>query len=370
MSELNLYNKYRPALFKDVAQPGVVKVLQAQVRTGKYVSTYMLSGPGGTGKTTLARIMAMAMMSKDRKPGSDEPVPTGEVESMIRRGAHRDVFEINCAMHGLVDDVRDMITERVRSSPTMGEFKVFILDEAHMLSEAAQNALLKTTEEPPPYCKFFFCTTNPQKVISTIRSRCQHHLLHRVADKALFGILQTVCEGEGFEYDEGALEVITEQARGGVRTALAILEQVSLIGVTDDNVREVLGHSPRAFSIELLNCLVMPLNGQNQTKEASRKLCQILETCVSEGKDVKALIEEAGKTLSVLTKSRLLGTSGSTYLDKLSPHFQGQYILQSADALMDTLVKIRNGVDGELAAQVVLLQYIRKIGKDSKKEAT
>ena len=368
MAEQNLYNRYRPFLFSDVAQPGVTKVLEAQVRQNKYVSTYLFSGPGGTGKTTLARIMAMAMLSEERKKGESEPVPTGEIEQLIRRGAHRDVFEINCAVHTGVDHVREAICDKVRTSPTLGQYKIFILDESHSLSDNAQNALLKTTEEPPEYAKFFFCTTNPLKILPTIRSRCQHHSLHRVSDTALVSILEKVCIGEEFEYDHDALTVIADQADGGVRTALSLLEQVSLIGITDANVREVLGRSPRGFSVELLNCLVAPLDGPTQARDASKNLCQILDTCLSEGKDIKGLIEEAGKTLSILTKSRLISNVQSpSYLKNLSSHYQGQYILQTADALMDVLMKLRNGVSAEMAAQVVLLQYIRKVGKEAKK---
>ncbi len=225
----SLYTKYRPQTFEQVVgQKHVVETLKRAVTEGRTSHAYLFCGPRGTGKTTMARLLAKALMCE--KGAGQLPDGTCEQCRLIAAGEHPDVAELDAASRTGVDNVREEILSRVNYAPTMGRCKVYIIDEVHMLTPAAFNALLKTLEEPPEHVVFIMCTTDPQKILATILSRVQRFDFHSIANDEMLEHLARVCEQEGFTFDRQALELVVRHARGGMRDALTSLEQLSVFG--------------------------------------------------------------------------------------------------------------------------------------------
>ena len=239
----SLYRKYRPQTFEQVVgQAHVVSTLERAVCEGRTSHAYLFCGPRGTGKTTMARILAKALMCEQ----GEGHLPDGTCEEcrLIAAGEHPDVYELDAASRTGVDNVREEIINRVDYAPVRGRYKVYIIDEVHMLTPAAFNALLKTLEEPPAHVIFVLCTTDPQKILETILSRCQRFDFHRIGNEDIEHRLAYVCEQEGFDYDDEALAIVARHAKGGMRDALSTLEQLSVFGngtVHADDARSLLG---------------------------------------------------------------------------------------------------------------------------------
>ncbi|QOY60584.1 DNA polymerase III subunit gamma/tau [Thermophilibacter immobilis] len=228
----SLYTKYRPQTFEQVVgQSHVVETLKRAVLEGRTSHAYLFCGPRGTGKTTMARLLAKALMCES----GPAALPDGTCEQchLIAAGEHPDVIELDAASRTGVDNVREEIISRVNYAPTRGRCKVYIIDEVHMLTTAAFNALLKTLEEPPEHVVFIMCTTDPQKILPTILSRVQRFDFHAIGSGEMQAHLAFICNQEGFSYDEGALELVVRHARGGMRDALTSLEQLSVFGEGD-----------------------------------------------------------------------------------------------------------------------------------------
>ena len=247
----SLYRKYRPLTFDSVVgQQHIVSTLEHAITEGRLSHAYLFCGPRGTGKTTMARILAKALLCRNaeaaRAEGASGCMPDGTCEEceLIAEGNHPDVYELDAASRTGVDNVREEIINSVNFAPVCGKYKIYIIDEVHMLTTAAFNALLKTLEEPPAHVIFVLCTTDPQKILETILSRCQRFDFHRIGNEDIEHRLAYVCEQEGFDYDDEALAIVARHAKGGMRDALSTLEQLSVFGngtVHADDARSLLG---------------------------------------------------------------------------------------------------------------------------------
>ena len=247
----SLYRKYRPLTFDSVVgQQHIVSTLEHAITEGRLSHAYLFCGPRGTGKTTMARILAKALLCRNaeaaRAEGASGCMPDGTCEEceLIAEGNHPDVYELDAASRTGVDNVREEIINSVNFAPVRGKYKIYIIDEVHMLTTAAFNALLKTLEEPPAHVIFVLCTTDPQKILETILSRCQRFDFHRIGNEDIEHRLAYVCEQEGFDYDDEALALVARHAKGGMRDALSTLEQLSVFGngtVHADDARSLLG---------------------------------------------------------------------------------------------------------------------------------
>ncbi|MCC8931889.1 DNA polymerase III subunit gamma/tau [Rhizobium sp. 'Codium 1'] len=257
-----LARKYRPKDFTDlmVGQEPMVRTLTNAFETGRIAQAYMLTGVRGVGKTTTARILARALNYKTAeidKPTIDLRIP-GEHCQAIMEGRHVDVIEMDAASHTGIDDIREII-EQVRYRPVSARYKVYIIDEVHMLSTAAFNGLLKTLEEPPEHVKFIFATTEIRKVPITVLSRCQRFDLRRISAGDLVGLFSTIASKEGIEAEEEALAMIARAAEGSARDGLSLLDQAIAHGggiVHADAVRAMLGLADRARIVDLFEQVV------------------------------------------------------------------------------------------------------------------
>ncbi len=251
-----LARKYRPSDFTSlIGQEPMVRTLTNAFSSGRIAQAWMLTGVRGVGKTTTARILARALNYKTaevNQPSVDLTIP-GEHCQAIMEGRHVDVIEMDAASHTGIDDIRDII-EQVRYAPVSARYKVYIIDEVHMLSTQAFNGLLKTLEEPPPHVKFIFATTEIRKVPITVLSRCQRFDLRRIDSGALVGHLRNIATQESIDVDDAALAMIARAAEGSARDSLSIFDQAIAHGagkVTAEAVRAMLGLADRARIVDL-----------------------------------------------------------------------------------------------------------------------
>ncbi|MCB9892939.1 MAG: DNA polymerase III subunit gamma/tau [Planctomycetes bacterium] len=253
-----LARKYRPMKFADlVGQPHVVKALSNAITTNRVAQAFLFTGSRGTGKTSSARILASALNCMERK--SDGFEPCGKCASCldIARSEDLDVVEMDAASNSRVDDVRERL-ESVDTRPARGRFRIFIIDEVHMLSTSAFNALLKTIEEPPPHVKFILATTNPEKIPETILSRCQRYDFRRVTLGEIVAWLEDICRKEKIAPQDGVLRAVAELAEGGMRDALGRVDQLlAFSGLKPglEDAERVFGLVGRGKLLELLNAL-------------------------------------------------------------------------------------------------------------------
>jgi DNA polymerase-3 subunit gamma/tau len=282
MSYEVLARKWRPLTFDDVVgQDHITNTLKKAVETGRISHAYLLAGPRGCGKTSTARILARVINCENRASDGNPCNECASCQAVIR-GNNLDVMEIDGASHTGVGEVRDL-QESIGYAPSQHRGKVYIIDEVHMLSTHAFNALLKTLEEPPRHVFFVFATTAPQKIPDTIKSRCQRHHFKRLEIKEIAGQLRTICEAEGVTFDEDALRLLARKADGSMRDGTSLLDQCitsSDGNLTTDAVRDILGLIGQETVFAFMRTIA---NG-----DATAALKQLSE-CVDEGLDIQEL---------------------------------------------------------------------------------
>lgn len=277
-----LYRKYRPQNFKEVVGQNHIKTtIEHEITSGKIAHAYLFCGPRAVGKTTMARVLAKAVNCSNRKDGSHEPCNKCESCQEITIGKSIDIIEIDAASHTGVDNVRENIIASARISPVKSKYKVFIIDEVHMLSTSAFNALLKIVEEPPSAVIFILCTTEIHKVPTTIISRCQRFDFKKISISDIAKKLGYIAETEGVKVDKDILEAIARQSEGHMRDAESLLGQVVSIGgkeVTRDEAELVIPRSDLGEAMNLVDFL---------NKKDAASAIRLVNKLVDEGIDLK-----------------------------------------------------------------------------------
>ena len=291
-----LYRKWRPMSFDDVvSQPHITTTLKNQIKSGKTAHAYLFTGSRGTGKTTCARIFAKAINCLD--PHDGEPCLECEICKDADNGTLSDIIEIDAASNSKVDDIREL-REGVVYTPERCKYKVYIIDEVHMLSAGAFNALLKTMEEPPPHVKFILATTEIHKVPATIVSRCQHFDFHRIRNEDIVSRLMYIASQEGFTLHEDAAGMIARLSDGGMRDALSLLDQCVAYenDITLDVVSSASGIAGRDYLFDILEKIA--------EKDAAGAL-RVVDKLYDMSKDLKVL---AGELLAQMRNVMIIKT--------------------------------------------------------------
>jgi DNA polymerase-3 subunit gamma/tau len=339
--------KWRPQTFADVVgQDHVVRTLRNAIARGRIAHAYLLVGPRGTGKTSLARIFAKALNCTGGPKADFDPADPAC--AAIAAGAHLDVIEIDGASNNGIDQVRDL-RDTVQYAPAQGRFKIYIIDEVHMLSTQAFNALLKTLEEPPAHVKFVFATTDPQKVLPTIISRCQRFDLKPIPSPLIISRLQKIAAEEKIAVTDAALACIARLADGGMRDAQSIFDQmISFCGaeITEPDVLDVYG----LVAADKIAALAAALAAGDH-----RKMVALVDDCDAAGRDLVRLLGD----LQNLARDALLdaiaqgGRSAA-----LGTPLTTEQITRMLDALREGEGGVRLGLSEKINFEVVLLKAV------------
>ena len=356
----SLYRKYRPQVFEDVVGQGhIERTLKNAIDQDKVSHAYLFCGPRGTGKTTMARLLAKALLC-EHGPTS-EPCGTCRECTDIANGVHPDVYELDAASRTGVENVREEIISRVNFAPTRGSKKIYIIDEVHMLSTAAFNALLKTLEEPPAHVVFILCTTDPQKVPETIHSRCQRFDFHRLSTDQIVARLGAVCEAEGVEFEGEALELVAHRADGGMRNALTSLEQLIAFGggtVTVKGAEDLLGSLDSSDMAEIIAAV-----GKRDAQACFTWVAHYVES----GSDLAQFARDMAEHVRDLYVLSLAGTDAALDVTEAErremtgelPLFGPDRLSRLLGVLGDLLSELRTSSNARLDFEIALTRMIR-----------
>lgn len=365
MQEIALYRKYRPENFdKAIGQEHVVRVLKNAVKDNKISHAYLFSGPRGTGKTSVARIFAKAINCLGKKDYN----PCGACPSCkaIKEGKVMDLIEIDAASNRGIDEIRDL-REKVKFAPTDCSYKVFIIDEVHMLTKEAFNALLKTLEEPPEHVIFILATTEINKVPLTILSRCQRHDFRRIKLGDIFSVLSSIRKEENIEISDDAIEIVAENSDGGLRDAISILDQLSSMGldkIEQKDVEETLGLAPHKSISDYVKYM---LDGNN------KKALDIISRSNNIGIDLVVFSKSVQDYLRKLISVKISGSNSIEGtkeeiedLEKKSVSVDIEKLVKFSESIMWAQSIFKTGVDPYAILTVVSAEnYMNNKGVES-----
>ena len=345
MISQSYYNKYRPKTFTDIRGSKSAEILENQIKNNKTTHAYILAGPPGTGKTTLARVASAHLLCTEEQD---------DLKDMVLSDEHPDVYEINCAVNNGVDHIRENVVQLSRLAPTLGKYKIFILDEAQMLTTQAQTSLIKLTEEPPSYVKFFFCTTDPHKILRAIHTRCQTFLMKKLNKQNLVELLAEVCEKESLSFETEALGIIADESNGSARTALSILEQSSLQDISEDNIRTLLDRSPKQLSVDLSFAII--------NKDYSMAF-RLIQSSHLEGRNLHNLLLETSQNLIlafkyVVTKTKKVERDAD--IENIARSVNTLLLIDIAEQLYNITKEIRQTVSEDIVATTGVLKTIER----------
>ena len=355
-----LYRKYRPQIFEDVVgQEHIERTIKNAIAQDKVSHAYLFTGPRGTGKTTTARLLAKALLCE--KGPTAEPDGTCDDCEMIAAGEHPDVYELDAASRTGVENVREEIIGRVQFAPTRGRYKVYIIDEVHMLSTAAFNALLKTLEEPPSHVVFILATTDPQKVPETIHSRCQRFDFRRISTEAMVSRLGAICTAENVEFEGEALELIAHRAEGGMRNALTSLEQLIAFGdgaVTMEVAERMLGAVDSTDLADIVRTI-----GARDAAACFRWVAEYVETGADMAQFVANLAEHMRNmyVMAVAGPEVVLDVSEATRreLSEELPLFGVDRLARLLGVLGDVAGELKTSTNPRLTFEIALTRMVR-----------
>lgn len=357
-----LYRRHRPQTFEDVVGQGhVTTTLAREVAEGRVAHAYLFAGPRGTGKTTTARILAKALNCTNRNPDGS---PCNECDSCvaITEGSSLDVMELDAASHNSVEDIRDIRLSVTTVASQAGSRRVFILDEAHMLSKAAGNALLKTLEEPPEHVHFVLATTEPYTLLDTIRSRSQRFDFHPIPVEALAAHLGRVADGEGYRTDPAALVAVGRHASGSARDSLSLLEQVAALGggtVDTAGVRRALG---------LADADAYPRLATAVADNDATSALQLVAELAAEGVDLRRFVAEGvaffrGAFLAHYAPNlaEIADEPGEVLESwrKTAAILPSADVLRAVDVLGEALIRLREGREERLMTELAIIKLTR-----------
>src|SRR4030043_1283408 len=356
MSYLGLARKWRPQGFDDlIGQEPIIRILKNSIDQEKIAHAYLFSGPRGVGKTSMARILAKALNCKDGPTAN----PCGQCPSClsVTDGSSMDVMEIDGASNNSVNDIRDL-RERVKYVPSGGRYKVYIIDESHMLSDAAFNALLKTLEEPPPHVVFVLATTAPKKIPSTVLSRCQHLPFRRISSHKIKESLKKISDTEAINISGPAIEIIARAADGSLRDSLTILDQISSFSsnISESDVKDLLGIADFGT---LSNLTVALIEGKRE------EILKITGDLMEKGTDIRSFIKELVQFLRDMLVASVVKNSEEildlsteemdTIKDILSKTSEDQLTLLLSE-IMKAEIDIRNSSSPRFAFEMSLIK--------------
>ncbi len=366
-----LYHQYRPQKFSDIiGQDHIVKTLSNEVVTGKIAHAYLFSGPRGTGKTSTARILAKALNCPNRKENKTEPCNDCHSCQEISNSRSIDVIEIDAASHTGVDNVRENIIDSTQFRPTKSKYKVFIIDEAHMLSGAAFNALLKTLEEPPEYIVFILATTELNKLPATIVSRCQRFAFHRLTATDIKKNLEHIAKEEGVKIDKEVIERIINKSEGAARDSVSLLDQ--LISTGEKNI-----------DLEIAN-LILPTTDVEKTlkflgqilKKETKEAILLINEIAEEGSNLFYFCEDLIQLLRLVLVYQASGTTKGSVLDlddkaekeikKLSDLIPGSDLLDLIDIFLARRLQIKSAPLPQLPLEMAIIGWCEKDLRSSK----